>query len=345
MKQNYLWRLSVMNFDQLKYSIERGDIKPIYWLDGDEPYFIDEITSYFTDRYLDVSERDFNQDVLYGRDTDPGVIMEMARQFPMMAEKRLVVVKEAQAIDARKLDDLTAYAKSPVETTVLVFAYKGKKLDKRKGLAKAISKTGVHFTAQKLYPNQVADWATKFLHHKKYDITSNAAQLLAEYLGTDLGKIANELNKLMINLEPGHKVNGDDIEKYIGISKDYNVFELINALGNRNISKANTIAKYMGDNIKDNPLPMVLSLLATFFGKVMAIHFEKTVNRTDIADKLGMSMYILNDYMAAYQNYPASKIFENISLIRDYDMRSKGVNSGDVTDSELLRELIYLLMH
>ena len=334
-----------MNFEQLKYSIERGDIKPIYWLDGDEPYFIDEITSYFTDHFLDESERDFNQDVLYGRDTDPGVIMEMARQFPMMAEKRLVVVKEAQAIDARKLEELTSYAKKPIETTVLVIAYKGKKLDKRKALSKAISSNGVLFTSQKLYPNQIADWATKFLHGKQYDITSNAAQLLAEYLGTDLGKIANELNKLMINLEPGHKVNGDDIDKYIGISKDYNVFELINALGHRNIEKANKIAKYMGDNIKDNPLPMVLSLMASFYGKVMAIHFEKTVNRTDIAGKLGVSMYILNDYMAAFQNYPAAKIFENISLIRDYDMRSKGVKSGDVSDSELLKELVYLLMH
>jgi DNA polymerase-3 subunit delta len=334
-----------MKYEQLAYSLERGDIKPIYLLEGQEPYFIDELVHWFSHKYIPEAERDFNQDVFYAMDVTPEQVIDISKSFPMMSEKRLVILKEAQQWRKNQLDKLLEYAETPSSSTVLVIAHKGKKVDKRSKLAKAINKNGVIFESKAFYDNEIPGWIKQYVQNLGFTITEQASYLLSEYLGTEIGKHVNELKKLQINLEPGHVINEHDIEKYVGISKDYNTFELIKALGHRNVDKANMIAKRMGENMKDHPIQLILPTLAGFYGKVMAIHFEKTINRQDISRKIGVSMYFIGDYMAAHQNYPAKKIFENISIIRDFDLRSKGWNGSGTTESELLQELVYLLMH
>ncbi len=334
-----------MDFQALKYKIQRGDLASVYLLDGEEPFYVDELAKAILEVAVPESERDFNQDVLYAPEVSPDQVIDLARSYPMMSERRLVMLKEAQQWNKNILDKLLPYVQNPVETTVFVVIMRGKAMDKRAKLGKQFASSGVVFTGKMLYDNQVPRWISSYVHNLGLDISDAASRLLTEYLGTDLGRHANELNKLSINLEKGHKINDSDIEKYIGISKDYNVFELNKAIAYRSIDKANFIAKRMGENIKDHPLVVVLPVLATFFVKVMAIHFEKTVNRQDISKKLGVNMYFIGDYMEAYNNYPASKIFSNITLLREYDMRTKGSLGSGTSHPELLRELVYLLMH
>ena len=334
-----------MKYEQLAYNLDRGDVKPIYLLEGMEPYFIDELVHWFMHKFIPEGERDFNQDAFYAMDVTPEQVIDVAKSYPMMSEKRLVVLREAQQWRKNQLDKLVEYTEAPNSTTVLVIAYKGKKIDKRSKLAKQIAKQGVVFESKPFYDNEIPGWIKQYVQKQGFSITEQAAYLLSEYLGTEIGKHVNELNKLKINLEPGHAINEQDVERYVGISKDYNTFELMKALGHRNVDKANLIAKRMGENMKDHPIQMILPTLSTFYGRIMAIHFERTINRQDIARKIGVSMYFIGDYMAAYENYPAKKIFENISILRDFDLRSKGWNGSGTSEPELLQELVYLLMH
>lgn len=334
-----------MDFQALKYKIQRGDLAKLYLLEGEEPYFVDELAKAILEVAIPEAERDFNQDVLYAPDVTPEQVIDLARAYPMMSERRLVVLKETQQWNKNILDKLLPYIQNPVDTTVFVVVMRGKVVDKRSKLGKQFASNGTVFTGKSLYDNQVPTWISNYVHELGLDITDAASRLLTEYLGNELGRHVNELNKLAINLEKGHKINDTDIEKYVGISKDYNVFELTKAIAYRQIDKANYIAKRMGENIKDHPLVVVLPVITTFFAKVMAIHFEKTINRQDISRKLNVNMYFLGDYMEAYNHYPASKIFSNITLLREYDMRTKGSLGSGASHPELLRELVYLLMH
>lgn len=338
--------MAATNFDDVFMDIKQKKYHPIYWFEGNEAFFIDELVNYMVSHVLDESERDFNQDVVYGRDVNPAQLVEMARQYPLMSERRLVVVKEAQNLESNKLDQLEAYFEKPSETTILVFAYKGKTLDKRKKIAKLIDKSGILFESKQLWDNQISGWVKQYVAQMNFDITPKAAQMIADYLGTNLSKIANELGKLKLNLQPGHKINDLDIETHIGISKDFNPFEYIKAIAARDVAKANTIALHFGQNDKNNPLAMTLALLYNFWSKVMALHFEKSSNREDLARKMGFrNAYAASDYFLAKQNYPATKIFENISLLREFDLRYKGVESGNIGDGDLYKELTYRMMH
>ncbi|MBO3117583.1 DNA polymerase III subunit delta [Winogradskyella sp. DF17] len=328
---------------QIVKSIKKGDIKPIYFLMGEEPYYIDKISEFIENTVLDEAEKGFNQMVLYGRDVSIDDIVSNAKRFPMMAERQVIIVKEAQDL-SRSIEKLASYANQPQPTTVLVLNYKYKKIDKRKALYKALSKAGVVFESKKLYENQVADWIRRVLSGKNYDISPKAAQMLVEFLGTDLSKIDNELNKLKIVLPKGTQITPEHIEENIGISKDFNNFELRKAIGERNVLKAHQIVKYFGDNPKDNPLVVTMALLFNFFSQLLHLHGMADRSPRSVASALRINPYFVNEYLNAARNYPMKKVSAIISLLREYDVKGKGVGSNAVPQGDLLKELLVKIL-
>ncbi|WP_299113719.1 DNA polymerase III subunit delta [uncultured Winogradskyella sp.] len=329
---------------QLVSAIKEGDLKPIYFLMGEEAYYIDKISGFIEDNVLDEAEKGFNQMVLYGRDVSIDDIVSNAKRYPMMAERQVVIVKEAQDL-SRTIEKLAQYAENPQPTTVLVINYKYKKLDKRKALYKAINKNGgVVFESKKLYDNQVPDWIRRVLKGQGYDISPKAAQMLVEFLGTDLSKVNNELDKLKIVLPKGTQITPDHIEENIGISKDYNNFELRKAVGERNIVKAHKIAKYFADNPKDNPMVVTVSLLFSFFSQLLHLHGMHDKNPRSVASALRVNPYFVNEYLTAARNYPMKKVSAIIALLREFDVKGKGVGSNAVPQGELLKELLVRIL-
>lgn len=329
---------------ELVSAIKKGDIKPIYFLMGEEAYYIDKISDFIEDNLLDEAEKGFNQMVLYGRDVSIDDIVSNAKRYPMMAERQVVIVKEAQDL-SRTIEKLAKYAENPQPTTVLVINYKYKKLDKRKALYKAIKKEGsIVFESKKLYENQVAEWIRRVLAGQKYEISPKAAQMLVEFLGTDLSKIDNELNKLKIVLPVGTQITPDHIEENIGISKDFNNFELRKAVGERNIVKAHQIAKYFSENPKDNPLVVTVALLFNFFSQLLHLHGMSDKNPRNVASALKVNPYFVNEYLTAARNYPMKKVSSVIGLLREFDVKGKGVGSNSVTQGDLLKELLVRIL-
>ncbi|MCT8339828.1 DNA polymerase III subunit delta [Flavobacteriaceae bacterium TK19130] len=317
--------------------IKKGNVKPIYFLMGEEPYYIDTISDFIEDTVLSEEEKSFNQMVLYGRDISVEDIVSQAKRFPMMAEYQVVIVKEAQDL-SRTIENLTPYADNPQSTTILVVCYKYKKLDKRKKLSKAIAKTGVVLDTKKLYENKVPEWIRKVLAGRGYTITHKAAQMLTEFLGNDLAKVNNELEKLQLILKPGQQITPQVIEENIGISKDYNNFELQNAIGERDVKKAFSIVQYFGQNQKNHPLVMTIALLYSFFAKLMKYH--TLTDKSNAARALGVSPYFIKDYQIAARNFPIKKVSAIIGLIRETDLKSKGVGAANVPEGDLLKELL-----
>ncbi|GAB4162986.1 MAG: DNA polymerase III subunit delta [Winogradskyella sp.] len=324
--------------------IKKGQVKPIYFLMGEEPYYIDKISDFIEANVLDEAEKGFNQMVLYGRDVSVDDIVSNAKRYPMMAERQVVIVKEAQDL-SRSIEKLSTYAENPQPTTVLVINYKYKKIDKRKALYKAINKNGsVVFESKKLYDNQVPDWIRRVLKGQGYDITLKAAQMLVEFLGADLSKINNELNKLKIVLPKGTQITPEHIEENIGISKDFNNFELRKAVGERNIVKAHQIAKYFADNPKDNPMVMTVALLFSFFSQLLHLHGMSDKNPRSVASALRINPYFVNEYLTAARNYPMKKVSAVVALLREFDVKSKGVGANAVPQGDLLKELLVRIM-
>jgi DNA polymerase-3 subunit delta len=323
---------------QIVNDIKNGQIKPIYLLTGEEAYYIDRISEYIEKNVLEESERGFNQMVLYGKEVSIEDIVGNAKRFPMMAERQVVIVKEAQHL-ARSIDKLTAYALNPQPSTVLVLCYKYSKFDKRKKVYKAIKKTGVVFESKKLYENKVADWIRKVLQGKGYKISPKASSLLVEFLGTDLNKISNELNKLQLVLSKEKEITALDIEENIGISKDYNNFELKKAIGERNILKATRILNYFAQNPKDNPFVVTVTLLNTFFTQLLKYHGMSDHNPKSVASVLGINPYFVNEFQVAARNYPMKKVSQVISSLRELDLKGKGVGAS-ITQADLLKELL-----
>jgi DNA polymerase-3 subunit delta len=319
--------------------IKAGNIKPIYFLMGDEPYYIDKLTEYIEQNILQEHERDFNQTILYGRDVTIEDVVGNAKRFPMMADRQVVVVREAQEL-SRTIDKIESYVENPQPTTVLVFAYKYKTLDKRKKVTKLLDKNGVVFESKKMYDNQVGTWISRVLQGKGYSIEPKANAMLVEFLGNDLSRISNELNKLQIILPKGHTINPKDIEENIGFSKDFNVFELQNALGSRNQLKAYQIAQYFADNPKDNPMVVTTSLVFSFFIKLLKYHGLKDKNPKNVAAVLGVSPFFLKDYDVALKNYPMKKVSSIVATLRDIDVKSKGVGANSLPNHDLLKEML-----
>jgi len=319
--------------------IKAGNIKPIYFLMGEEPYYIDKLTEYIEKNILSEDEKGFNQMVIYGRDTTIEDVVSNAKRYPMMADRQVVVVREAQEL-SRTIDKLESYAENPQPTTVLVIAYKYKTLDKRKKLVKLIDKHGVLFESKKMYDNQVGTWIQRVLQGRGYGIEPKANAMLVEFLGNDLSRISNELDKLQIILPKGHTINSKDIEENIGFSKDFNVFELQNALGSKNQLKAYQIAQYFADNPKDNPMVVTTSLVFNFFVKILKYHGLKDKNPKTVAPALGISPFFLKDYDVALRNYPMKKVSAIVAALRDIDVKSKGVGANSLSTHDLLKEML-----
>lgn len=328
---------------QLVNDIKSGIIKPIYFLMGEEPYYIDRISDFIEDNILTEEEKGFNQMVLYGRDVSIDDIVSNAKRYPMMAERQVVIVKEAQDL-SRTIEKLVAYAENPQPTTVLVVNYKYKKIDKRKALYKAINKLGVVYESKKLYENQVADWIRRVLSPKGYSISHKAAQMLVEFLGTDLSKINNELEKLQLIVPKDTQISPELIEENIGISKDYNNFELRKAIGEKNVVKAHQIINYFADNPKDNPMVVTVSLLFSFFSQLLHLHGMNDKSPRNIASKLRINPYFVSEYTNAARNYPMKKVSNVIATLREFDVKSKGVGANAVPQGDLLKELLVRIM-
>jgi DNA polymerase-3 subunit delta len=306
---------------------------------GEEPYYIDKLTEYIENNILSEDEKGFNQTVIYGRDATIEDIVSNAKRYPMMAERQVVVVREAQEL-SRTIDKLESYAENPQPTTVLVVAYKYKTLDKRKKLVKLIAKNGVLFESKKLYENQVGTWIQRLLQGRGYAIEPKANAMLVEFLGNDLSRISNELDKLQIILPKGHTITPKDIEYNIGFSKDFNVFELQNAIGSKDQLKAYKIAQYFADNPKDNPLVVTVSLVFGFFVKILKYHGLKDKDPRAAAPVLGVNPFFMKDYEIALRNYPMKKVSSIVASLREIDVKSKGVGANSLSNHDLLKEML-----
>lgn len=329
---------------QIIGDIKKGDIKPIYLLTGEEPYFIDEISNYIEHNILSEEEKGFNQMVMYGGDVEVMDIVSNAKRFPMMADRQVIIVKEAQEL-ARSIESLVSYAENPQTTTMLVLCYKYKKIDKRKKLYKTIKKNGAIFESKKMYENQIGDWIRRVLTEHNYGIENKAVLMLTEFLGTDLSRIFKELEKLMVILPEKSTINDQIIEDNIGISKDFNNFELRKAIGNKDVLMANRIINYFSQNPKNNPVVMTISLLNSYFTQLFMYHALKDKSRANVASKLKVNPYFVADYADAARNYPMRKVSQVISMLREADLKSKGVGANALPQSDLLKELLFKLMH
>lgn len=333
-------------FEEICRDIKAKRFLPIYVLMGEEPFFMDQITDLLIEHVLEESERDFNQVIMYGADADGAMVINAARRFPMMSERQLVVVREGQLI--RDIELLANYAKNPLKSTVLVINYKYKTLDRRKTLAAAVETNGVLFDSKKIPDYKMPGFVSSFLQERSITIDSKSAQMLSDFLGNDLSRLSKELDKLAILLpENGPKrITPELIEENIGISKEFNNFELINALVNRNVLKANRIAQYFEKNPKNNPIQMTLPVLFNYFSNLLICYYSKDRSEHGIMQALGLrSPYQVKDYMTGMRNYPPMKVFNLISDIRTTDARSKGVGNSSISDADLLKELLYKILH
>lgn len=332
-----------MKFEHIIKDLKHKVYHPIYLLCGEEEFFIDKISDYIEEHVLDEAEKEFNQTVLYGLETSVPELISAAKRFPMMASYQVIIVKEAQSLS--KLADLVEYAKNPQKTTILVLNHKHKKADGRSEFVKLMKKQGVYFESKTLYENEIPAWINHQLRSQGFEISPKACQLMVENVGVELSKISNELNKLVLTLGKPKTIDEHDIERNIGISKDYNVFELTKALGQRDLLKANKIVNHFGKNPKDHPLPATLPMLYSFFSKVLLYHTLKSTDNRTVASTLGINPYFAGDYAIAARNYSVKKIARIMSALRKADLNSKGVGSVDASQADLYKELIFDILH
>jgi DNA polymerase-3 subunit delta len=331
-------------FEEIMSDLKNRIYKPVYFLAGEEPYYIDLITNYIEEKVLPEDEKAFNQMILYGEDTTIQSVIETSRRFPMMSNHQVIIVKEAQYL--KKIDELVHYLEKPLLSTILVFDYKYKVLDKRTKLYKLIDSNAIYFESNKLRDYQVPPWIERYLMMKGIKAEPNASAMLTEYLGTDLHKIVNELDKLLINLPQGRPVISMElIEKNIGISKDYNNFELQKALGEKNILKANMIVQYFDHNPKDNPVNLTIASIFSYFTKVLTYHYLADKSKNNAASVLKINPFFVKEYETAATKYSIKKTVEIIGLLRIYDMKSKGFGDLSSSPGDLLKELVYKILH
>ncbi len=344
-----------IEYSQLIADLKKKIYHPVYFLMGEEPYFIDTISDLIENTILNENEKEFNQTVLYGGDTDILRIIATAKRFPMMSPWQVVIVKEAQHVrdltergkedPGKQKHPFLTYIENPQKLTILVFCYKYKTLDKRTSLAKNIAKYAVVFESKKLYENKIPDWIVQYLKSKNYTIGPRACLMLTEYLGTDIGRIVNELNKLMIILPEKSEITVEHIQTHINISKDYNSFELQNALGRKDILKANRIVNYFSENTKDYPLIVSVSSLFGYFSKLLNYQLLNDKSKSNAASALGINPFFIGDYEQAAKQYSLPKLKIIISELREYDLKSKGIGNGTAEGGELLKELVFKILH
>ena len=338
-------RKNEMSFEMIMNDLRNKIYYPIYFLYGEEAYFIDVISDFIEKNVLSETEKEFNQTIIFGKDTNVPAIISYAKRFPMMANYQVIIVKEAQEID--KIEDLLLYVENPLKSTLLVICYKYEKIDGRKVFYKSIQKTGVLFESPRLYDDKIPDWIQQYVRRLNYSITPKACTILAEFLGNDLSKIVNEIGKLTINIPAAGQITEEYIEKNIGISKDFNVFELQKALGRKDVFKSNQIINYFAANPRENPLVKVIPILYGFFSKTLVFHYLPDKSRLSAASALSVNPFFLTDYQVTAKNYPVDKLISVISVLREYDLKAKGVesNSTNITDGELMKELVFKILH
>jgi DNA polymerase-3 subunit delta len=335
---------SAQSYEQIMNDLQNKIYHPVYFLTGDEPYYIDRITEYASKHILTEEEKSFNQTIIYGKDADAAAITNTAKRFPMMSNQQVVIVREAQ--DVKDFENLVHYVQGPLKSTILILNYKYKNIDKRTKLYKAFRENAVIFESKKLYDDKIPAWIAAHLKTKNYQVEPKAAALLTEFLGNDLSKIANEIEKLIITLPEGMRIiTSNHIEKNIGISKEYNIFELQNALVSRDPVKANRIIRYFADNQKNHHISQTITLLYFFFAKVLLFHVLKDKSRQNVAANLNIHPYFVTEYERAGRVYNIRKTVSVISLLRQYDMKSKGYGNTTTTPGDLLKELIYKILH
>ncbi|MDD3479738.1 MAG: DNA polymerase III subunit delta [Paludibacteraceae bacterium] len=334
----------VWTYEQLMSSLKRKEYKPVYMLMGDESFYIDQIADYIEEQVLTEDEKAFNQTILYGKDTSLGDIIMAAKRYPMMSPYQVIIVKEAQHI--KNFDDLQFYLENPLNSTLLVFCHKYGKLDGRKKSTQEIEKKGVLFESKKLFDNQVAGWIESYVKSMQVGIDNKAANMLAEYLGNDLTRIVHEVEKLLITKPKDQtSITPELIERNIGISKDYNNFELVSALTNKDVLKCNRIVDYFGKNPKNNPLVVTVTVVFNFFSNLLFYHSLKDKSQMNVANELKINPYFVKDFQQAASRYNSSKVTQIISDIRKTDVQSKGFGNSSISDYDLLKELVFKILH
>jgi len=336
--------MPTQTYKEITANLKKKIFHPVYFLSGEESYFIDKISEIIESDVLREDERDFNLHVLYGRDVSASKILDYARQLPMLANFQVVIVREAQ--DISDIESLKSYVEHPNSSTILTLCYKNKKPDKRKLFFKTIQEHAVYFESKKLSDKQVPIWIEEYLKVRNYSITPKSVMLIAENIGGDISKITNEIDKMLINIPQNTQINENHIEQNIGISKDYNIFELLNALSAKQIVKANTIVNYFAANSKSHSIFMILPLLFDFFVKVLMYHqADKKVNSANLASILGVAPFLVQQYQLAAKHYSPEKAKRIIGYCREYDLKGKGVNNVSASEGELLKELIFKILH
>ncbi len=334
--------------EQALKEIRQKKIQPLYFIHGDEPFYIEQLADALEKAVVPESEKSFNQFVVFGKDLEVGAVVNYARRFPFMAERQLVLVKEAQQVAGIDNKDKNAlleqYALNPLPSTVLAICFQGN-FDARKSLPKSFEKNGVLVQSKKMYDNKLPDWVAEYIRSRGAKVSPKAIQMLVEYIGNDLKRIASEVDKMLLNLTVAEEISAAVVEKYVGISKEYNVFELQKALTQRDVLKANRIANYLAANPKENPLPQVLIILYNFFSKLLIVHSSRDKSEAGVAAALGINAFFAKDYLLAARNYNLWHTVQIISALRQADNASKGIETGAANSDAILKELVFKILH
>ena len=330
-----------MNHQLIIKNIARGSYSPIYFLHGEESYYIDLIEKFATSQIIKNEAKDFDQTIVYAKDTDLLTIVNSAKRFPMMGPYQVISVREAQ--NFKKFDELIHYARKPQDQTILIFSFKGKKLDAR--TQKKLNKNVDFFESKKLFDNQVPGWITKQVESQYLKISEKSSVILSEFLGNNLTKIANEIKKISISIPKNSEITPEIIEKNIGINKDYNIFELSTAIANKKIIKANRIVNYFASNEKNYPLVVTLASFYRLFSKIMGCYFSPSDQPEIVAKTIGVNPFFVKDYINGKRNYSKRQIFKIMGYLNDYDLKSKGYGNVSTSDGELLKELVFKILH
>ena len=314
----------------------------VYWLEGEEPYYIDQVVNYAEHQLLSEADQSFNLTVFYGKDADWTQVINACKRYPVNAEKQVVILKEAQHMG--QIEKLESYIEKPLASTILVVAYKDKNVDGRKTFGKLLKTKSVFIATKKMYDNKLPEWVSGFVSEKVFQISTKAVQMIVDHIGNDISRIQNEIDKLVVNLGDRKKITEDDIEKYIGISKEYNAFEFQDALAQRNFSKAIRMIQYFESNNKAAPIQLILPTLYSFFSKLYAIYGLGTRDEKTIMSEVGANFFSVKNLIIATRHYPVGKVQHILLLLQEYNLRVLGINDADNTDGDLLKELVVKIM-
>jgi DNA polymerase-3 subunit delta len=327
-----------MTVDKILGDWRQKRFKPVYWFEGEEEYFIDELVNYAEHHILTQSEASFNLSIFYGKDASWAEVINACRKYPMFGDRQVVLLKEAQQM--RDIERLEPYIDKPLSSTIFVVSYKEKKIDGRSRMSKLLKEKAELFSSKKMYDNQLPDWTNDLIKSKGYSISPRALHLLVDHIGNDLSRISNELEKILINLKDRKSISEDDIERFVGVSKEYNVFELQDALVKKDMAKAIRIVQYFEANPKAGPIQMILPALYNFFSKVYMLFGQSAKDEKTIAANIGTNPYFVKDYIAAAKIYNYEGVESAILLLHEYNLKSVGVNSINAEDASLLKEMI-----